>query len=97
MSWAGERGQLMEKRERERAPPEWDYEEGRKGREREERKELGTCDNVSSCSAAASLQHIWNASGRRKILQEIREEVMGVKERGPVVTHVSAIPLHRCV
>lgn len=75
----------------------------REGREREERKELGKYDKVISCSAAARLQHIWNTSVSWKILQEKSRRRGGgekggvVKERGPVVSHFSAIPLHHCV
>lgn len=38
-----------------------------------EKKELGKYDRVTSRSAAARLEHIWNASVNWKIL-EIREE-----------------------
>lgn len=49
-----------------------DDEDGRRERKREGRKKLGHYDKVSSCSAAARLQNIWNTSAGWKILQEIR-------------------------
>lgn len=96
MSWEGRKRTTDGKREGVAAKR--DDEEGRKERKREERKELGKYDKVTSCSAAARLQHIWNTSSSWKILQEIREKGGGVvKEWGPLVTHFSAIPLHHCV
>ena len=79
-----ERGQLMEKKEeREGAARQNETmrREGSGGTEREGKK-TGKYDKVSSCSAAARLQHIWNASASWKILQEIREEVGSRGERG---------------
>lgn len=53
---------------------------GKEGKERkreEKGREVGKYDKVTSCSAAARLEHIWDTSVSWKILQEIKEEEVG--------------------
>lgn len=68
LSREGDGWQLMEKRGSSRQMRLWGGKEGK------EKRGLGKCDKVTSCSAAARLQHIWKASVSWKILQEIKEE-----------------------
>lgn len=77
LSWGG-RKRTTDGKAREHPPNETIRMEGKE----EKRKEVGRCDKVSSCSAAARLPHIWNASVSWKILQERRiGEEAGGKER----------------